>query len=252
MGKIIHGNRNFGFAPIIDENGVKSFGTPVMIQGMVSSSIEVEQEETKIYADDIEYCVVKGAKARSATVSFRNIPAVYAEYLGFKQSLNGGFTDTGVYPSHCIFFETQEEDCESGVSQPTLHYLYAVKASEPSRENQTDEESVEAAEIEVEYTASFSSFVTDEDNLPVQYYYLVRSEENADLYDSFRSAVILPDSQYTEPTPPTPTYIYEEVTPVGTENPSEEGWYELEDGQYVLSQDTEVDTGKTYYQRVEQ
>lgn len=249
MGKIIHGNKNFGFAPIIDNDGVKSFGTPVMIQGMVSSSIEVEQEDTKIYADDVEYCVVKGAKARSATVNFRNIPAAYASFLGFKESENGGFTDTGLFPTHCIFFETQEEDCETGTSQPTIHYLYAVKASEPSKESQTDEESVEALEIEVKYTAAASSFVFDTDNEAVQYYYLTRTAENAELYDSFKSAVILPNSQ--APTPPTPTYHYEEVTPVGTENPSEEGWYEYVNDEYVPTEDTTVDDQKTYYQRVE-
>ena len=35
------------------------------INGMVSSSIEVEQEDTTIYADDEAYCVVKGAKVRT-------------------------------------------------------------------------------------------------------------------------------------------------------------------------------------------
>lgn len=45
------------------------------------------------------------------------------------------------------------------------------------------------------------------------------------------------------------TYTYDEVTPVGTENPSEEGWYELVGGEYVLSVDTEVDSQKTYYER---
>lgn len=59
-------------------------------------------------------------------------------------------------------------------------------------------------------------------------------------------------SNSTQPEPePTPTYTYEEVTAEGTENPSEEGWYELVDGEYVLSTDTTVDTGKTYYLRVE-
>lgn len=37
------------------------------------------------------------------------------------------------------------------------------------------------------------------------------------------------------------------VTPIGTENPSEEGWYELSGTDYVLSTDTTVDSGKTYY-----
>lgn len=40
---------------------------------------------------------------------------------------------------------------------------------------------------------------------------------------------------------------YAAATPAGTENPSTEGWYELVDGKYVLSTDTTVDSGKTYY-----
>lgn len=47
---------------------------------------------------------------------------------------------------------------------------------------------------------------------------------------------------------------YVEVTPVGTENPSEEGWYERSgaEGSYVytLTADTTVDSEKTYYRMV--
>lgn len=43
--------------------------------------------------------------------------------------------------------------------------------------------------------------------------------------------------------------VYNVVTPEGTENPSEEGWYEKNgQGQYVLTQDTSVVEGKTYYE----
>lgn len=41
---------------------------------------------------------------------------------------------------------------------------------------------------------------------------------------------------------------YTAVTPVGSENPSTEGWYEVNDSDaYVASTDTTVDTDKTYY-----
>lgn len=40
---------------------------------------------------------------------------------------------------------------------------------------------------------------------------------------------------------------YSAVTPVGSENPSTEGWYEIINGEYVLSTDTTVDAQKTYY-----
>lgn len=40
---------------------------------------------------------------------------------------------------------------------------------------------------------------------------------------------------------------YAAATPVGSENPTTEGWYELVNNKYVLSTDTEVVSGKTYY-----
>jgi hypothetical protein len=48
-------------------------------------------------------------------------------------------------------------------------------------------------------------------------------------------------------------YTYTAVTPVGTEDPSEEGWYERsgEAGSYIYlpTTDTTVDSSKTYYER---
>lgn len=195
MGTIIHGNKNFGFAPIsVDGEGNYSFGTPVMIPGLVSVEIEVEQSTSSIYADDTVFCSVKGAKVRTATATFRNIPSTYAPYLGFKANANGMYSDTGEFPNHAIFFETTEENCDTGATTRTLHYLYNVKASEPSHSSTTDEEEVEAAEIEVEYSAQDSQFVTDTDTNPVQYGYITRDETNRTLYDTFESAVITPTS----------------------------------------------------------
>ena len=195
MGKIIHGNKSFGYAPITVDDDTYSFGTPVMIAGLVSATIEVEQEDTNVYADDKVFCTIKGAKVRTATVNFRNIPSSYAPYLGFVQNANGGFTDTGTFANHCIFFETEEEDCDSGDQTTTLHYLYNVRASEPSQESQTDEDSVEPAEIEVSYSALESTFVTDDNNVLCQYYYITRTAENANLYDTFKTAIIQPTDE---------------------------------------------------------
>lgn len=44
---------------------------------------------------------------------------------------------------------------------------------------------------------------------------------------------------------------YNAVTPVGTENPSEEGWYEKDGDVYELTTDTTVDSEKTYYKQVD-
>ena len=48
------------------------------------------------------------------------------------------------------------------------------------------------------------------------------------------------------------TYTYTQVADPDPEaNPSEEGWYEFVEDEYVLSEDTEVDSGKTYFTRAE-
>lgn len=40
---------------------------------------------------------------------------------------------------------------------------------------------------------------------------------------------------------------YAAVTPVGSENPLTEGWYEIVSGEYIATTDTAVDPNKTYY-----
>lgn len=41
-----------------------------------------------------------------------------------------------------------------------------------------------------------------------------------------------------------------QVTPVGSENPSEEGWYEIINHQYELTADTTVDSSKKYFSQI--
>ena len=195
MGKVIHGNKNFGYAPINVDGDTYSFGSPVLLPGMVSSSMTIESSDNTIYADDIQFCIVKGAKVRSLEIVLRYISAAYAEYLGFKQNDNGMLTDTGTFPNHVIFFESEEEDCATGKTTTTLHYLYNVKGSEPAKETTTDQEEISAQEITVAYKALDSQFVTDDDGAYVQYGYITRTDENANVYDTFTTNILLPTSQ---------------------------------------------------------
>ncbi|MDO5332090.1 MAG: hypothetical protein Q4E99_05360, partial [Bacillota bacterium] len=139
MGKIIHGNKDFGYAPITFDASTStySFGTPVMVKGLVNTTIEVEQETTGVPADDNpNYAIIKGAKVRTATASFRHIPKEYLAFLGLKlNASNGVMTDTGTFPAHCIFFTTTEEDPNTNSKTKVLHYLYNVVGSEPTKES---------------------------------------------------------------------------------------------------------------------
>lgn len=196
MGRIVHGNKNFGYAPIIatENNGVTtySFGTPVMLPGMVSMEVELDSDAQNIYADDRSYCTIRGAKVRTATATVRYVSAAYAQLLGYIQNANGMLTDTGTHANHCIFFETEEYDDEANEKTTTLHYLYQANGGEPSRSSETDEDDVSAEEIEIEYNCTASSIALDDNGEAVSYGYLTRTTANATLYDSFTSQVILP------------------------------------------------------------
>lgn len=67
----------------------------------------------------------------------------------------------------------------------------------------------------------------DEEYVPMEFYVLEKVDEDA------------------------PEYTYTAVSPVGTENPHTEGWYVLNGDRYQLTNDTAVDTNKTYYEREE-
>ena len=193
MGKIVHGNKNFGYVPInVDDGGNYSFGSPVLLPGMVSSSMEVDQSDTNVFADDKTYCVIKGAKARTVEAVIRYLPSAYAEYLGYHINANGMLTDTGIFPNHCIFFESEEEDCDTGETTTTLWYVYNVKGSEPARETSTDEEEVTPQDLTINYSAADSQFVKDDQNKFCQIGYLTRTAANAAVYDTFTTTVLLP------------------------------------------------------------
>lgn len=194
MGKIIYGNENIGYAPIVSSQGAYSFGTPVILAGMVSASAELEESTNNIYADDKVWCVVSGIKARNITANVRYITEAYAQFLGYKLEENGMLVDTGNKPNHCLFFETLERDCETQEETRTLHYFYNVKAQTPNVETSSTEDSVDGAELEIEYTSLESDFVVDSDGKKVGYGYLTRTEANKALYDTFKTSVILPTS----------------------------------------------------------
>lgn len=192
MKTIVYGNESFGFAPINASGAQKSFGTPVMIPGLVSTSAEFAQDSTKIYADDMVWASIKGAKERTLTVGLRYVPASYLRYLGYVAAANGGYSDSGIYENHCVFYETLEQDTDTGEETKTLHYFYSVKASQPTEESQTTEDTVEAQELEIEYDCIDSDFVVDGEGNSVGYFKITRTEENASLYDTFKTNVILP------------------------------------------------------------
>lgn len=77
------------------------------------------------------------------------------------------------------------------------------------------------------FTFTGHASMSDPEDVPMEFYILTKTGD--------------------EPT----EYTYTSVSPVGTENPKEEGWYVLSGDRYVLTTDVAVDSNKTYYERTE-
>lgn len=190
--KYVHGNRNCGYATIDTSGQTPVFNTPVMLPGMVNSSVEIDQDSEEIFADNKVWVSAKGAKVRSLEIAFRYLDPAYMALLGFKQAGNGIWTDTGTFVPHALFFEETVEDGETGDVTHKLHIFYNCTGSEPELETETDEDGIEAREITVSYSCLESTFVKDTDNEYCQYAWIERDDTNKTLYDTFQSAILTP------------------------------------------------------------
>lgn len=197
--KIIYGNDNFGYALIDTSEETPKFSAPVMLPGMISSKIEVEESSTKIAADNTTFAIIAGAKVRNAEATVTYIPEqYYTECLGYVENANGMITDTGKKKAHCFFFTSTEMDAVTGEETQTLHYIYDVTASEPALETSTTEDEVEAAELTITYESKKSDFVKDDEDKLVGYGRLTRTEQNKTWFDTFKTKVLLPTDKVSE------------------------------------------------------
>lgn len=191
--KIIYGNDNFGYALIDSSEETLKFSAPVLMPGMKSSTIEVEENSTKIHADNTTFAIVTGEKVRTCEATVTYIPeSYYTNCLGYKANTNGMLTDTGTKKPHCFFFTTNELDVVTGEETQTLHYVYDVTAKEPKLETATVEDEVEAADLVISYESKRSDFVKDTDGKLVGYARITRTEENKTWFDTFKTKVLLP------------------------------------------------------------
>lgn len=66
---------------------------------------------------------------------------------------------------------------------------------------------------------------------------------------SIQAQDVVPMEFYSSDEEETTEYVYTAVTPVGTENPREEGWFVLVGDEYKPTNDTTIDANVIYYER---
>lgn len=187
---IVYGAKEFGYAPI---NSGSTFGTPVIIRGMKSFSTEIEQSNTAEYADDSVYATIDGAKKRTAEAEVLYIPEDYASMaLGYTKETNGMLVDNGVKKNHCVFYMETAKDVDTGDLTQILHYFYNVTATEGEIESNTIEDEVEVKTMSIKYNCANSVIAKDSKGNAIAYARIVRTAENATVFDKYKTSVVLP------------------------------------------------------------
>lgn len=198
-------------------------------------------DETAIYADNIKYLSLRAAEEFGMTVTAYTYPDEFAEMDG------SAFPTKGVR----IYQQARKtfgfsyrsiigNDTESNDHGYMLHLIYGLTASPSERSYSTVNDSPEAIEFSWEMTG-VPVAITGYKNtclLTVKSTDFVTAAEQAKL-KALEDILWGTDAGD----------VYTAVTPVGSENPVTEGWYEKSGNTYVLSADTTVDAQKTYYSK---
>lgn len=144
-------------------------------------------------------------------------------YLGSSKATSNGL---GVQPKY-QYDQADFKDIWALFDMADPTKLFAVKLRNALNTNGIAFSTSKNGKGQTNFTFTGHASASDPEDVPMEFYVLTKS-----------------DDAQTE-------YTYTAVEPVGTENPSEEGWYVLNGDTYILTQDTEVDSNKTYYEQTE-
>lgn len=220
-------------------------------------------EETKLYADDIKYLSLRSAEEFGATVEAYTYPDEWAECDGSASLGDGIYIGQQTRRGFAMSYQTVLGNDAAGESYGyKLHIIYNAMAAPSEKSYATINDSPEAITFSWELSTTPISFG---DNLKPSATLTIDSTKiNPDILAQIENKLY--GTSETDPTLPTPEWILslfensgeDPAEPTYTEvdstaegysesNPSQLGWYELSEGNYVLSEDTTVQYGKTYY-----
>lgn len=215
-----------------------------------------------VYADNIKYLNLISKEDFGATIGAYTYPDEFAECDGSAELAPGVRGSQQARKTFGFSYRSKIGNDEVGDEYGyKLHLVYGCKASPSSKSRTTINESPEAMELSWEINTTPAEVTvknpkTNRPYNPMAHIEIDSTKTSAEKLEAIEA--ILYGTENSTARLPLPDEViglmaavtYTAVTPVGTENPSTEGWYELVDEEYVLSEDTSVDNEKTYYRRV--
>lgn len=203
-------------------------------------------EANDIYADNIKYLSLTSAENFKATINAYQSPEEFDVCDG-SASLAKGVT-VSQQSRRAFGFSYRSKignDVQGDDYGYIIHLVYNCKCSPSQRTRSTTNDSPEAVELgwEVSTTPVKINAIDPETNQPFKA--TAHIQINSTLVDSAKLEAFKDILYGKDGTADT----YSAVTPVGTEDPSEEGWYEKDGDEYIATTDTTVDSEKTYYSK---
>lgn len=193
-------------------------------------------EATPIYADNIKYLNLYSAEEFGATVEAYTYPDEFAECDGSAEIATGVAIGQQSRKVFGLCYKTVlGNDTEGNDHGYKLHIIYGCQASPSEKAFATINDSPEAITFSWEVSTTPVPVAGFKNTATV----CIDSTKTSAAKMAALEAILYGTNAGT-------TYV--PVTPVGSENPSTEGWYELVAGSYILSEDTTVDEEKTYYE----
>lgn len=196
-------------------------------------------EANDTYADDMKYLTLFSPETFKGTIEALSYPDAWKACDGSEDVVSGvTLGQQGRQTFGFAFTTAVGNDVEGQDLGKKIHLWYGCKASPSERSYQTINDSPEPITFSWEVT---STPVSVDGHKPISTITIDTTKVDETKLTSFLSTLYGTDG----------TTSYSAVSPVGTENPVTEGWYERSgtDPNYVytLTSDTSVDSQKTYY-----
>ena len=196
------------------------------------------------YADNIKYGTLRGAENFGGTIECYTYPDEWKQCDGRRELITGVTIAQQNRKAFGLSYRSLiGNDTDLLDHGYTIHLVYNASASPSEKSRSTINESPEAQTMSYEFKTT-----------PVGVTVIQNAKATAHLeIDSTKVTKAQLDAIEAVLYGTAGTTSYTAASPVGTENPSTEGWYERSGsaGSYVYTptSDTTVDSGKTYYEK---
>ena len=211
------------------DGGTPSYDGAKSLGKAVSANVSITNNSATLYADNV--LAESDTSFQSGTITCgvdEDADATFAPLLGHEIT-EGVVVKKSTDVSPYVGVGRIITKMVSGVLYYKAEVLFKVKFAEPSQDDTTKGESIEFNTSEIEGTIATLA----DGKWCTSQTFTTKANALAFIQGLFASGV---------------TYTYTEVTPVGTENPKNEGWYIKNGTDYILALDTTVVADREYYE----